>query len=265
MEEPETNLHPKGLKALMAMVRKASERNQFLIATHSNIVVRELGSEESTKVFQVFREDENYKKPSIVREVPSDPFAHTAVLRDLGYEFGDMQLHDGWLFLEEASAESIVEQILIPLFVPQILGKVRTFSAGGTSKLSECVAEFQRLITYVHLQPAYRGRLWVWADGDETGVNAIDAVRATFNHLDADHCGTFGNEQFEFYYPAPFRDKVKAVLAIPEKKQRRVEKLALLKEVLAWSKDAPVADVSAAWAHSAKEVIDLLRKISAAI
>ena len=50
LEEPETNLHPRGLKALMAMVREASEHNQFFIATHSNVVVRELGGVNGGKV-----------------------------------------------------------------------------------------------------------------------------------------------------------------------------------------------------------------------
>jgi hypothetical protein len=69
LEEPETNLHPKGLKALLGMIRKASERNQFIIATHSNIVVRELGSDDNTKVFNVYREDNDVQKPSHIEEV----------------------------------------------------------------------------------------------------------------------------------------------------------------------------------------------------
>jgi len=265
MEEPETNLHPKGLKALMGMVREASERNQFLIATHSNIVVRELGSEPTTKVFQVFREGDDYKKPSLVREVAQEPIAHTTIMRDLGYEFGDMQLHDGWLFLEEASAESIVEQVLIPLFAPQLRGKIRTFSAGGATNLSACISAFQRLITYVHLQPAYTGRLWVRADGDDTGKQVIASLKITFPYLDDEHCSAFGKEQFELYYPTPFLDRAKTVVAISDKQQRRDEKLALLNEVLIWSAGQTEVEVRTAWQASAAEVIAFLGGIAAAV
>jgi hypothetical protein len=38
LEEPETNLHPAGLKALLGMIRESADHNQFIIATHSNIV-----------------------------------------------------------------------------------------------------------------------------------------------------------------------------------------------------------------------------------
>jgi hypothetical protein len=265
MEEPETNLHPRGLKALMGMVRRASERNQFLIATHSNIVVRELGGEQTTKVYRVFREDEDFKKPSIVREVPQEPLAHVAIMRDLGYEFGDMQLHEGWLFLEESSAESVVEQILIPLFVPALRGRLRTFSAGGATKLKACVAEFQRLVIYVHLQPAYRGRLWIRADGDETGRQAVASISEVFDYLDDEHCAYFGRKQFELYFPARFQAKVAAALAIVDKEHRKTEKLAILKEVLEWSKGQSEDDVRAAWSDSAQEIIDVLRRIYTAI
>jgi energy-coupling factor transporter ATP-binding protein EcfA2 len=50
LEEPETSLHPRGLRALLNLVRKAAECNQFFIATHSNIVLRELGGGGEGKV-----------------------------------------------------------------------------------------------------------------------------------------------------------------------------------------------------------------------
>lgn len=153
LEEPETNLHPKGLKALLNMVRESSAHNQFIIATHSNVVVRELATDETTKVFQVSKAGTERDAPSTVREVPRTPVAHMELLRELGYEFADFDLHDGWLFLEESSAESVIRSVLIPLFAPKLRGRLRTFSAGGVTKVEPSVAEFKRLITFVHLEP----------------------------------------------------------------------------------------------------------------
>jgi energy-coupling factor transporter ATP-binding protein EcfA2 len=105
LEEPETNLHPKGLKALLNLVRESAANNQFIIATHSNVVVRELAAD-GTKIFRVYRDGDKPSSPSRVDQVEESPIAHRGLLRELGYEFGDFDLHDVWLFLEEASAET---------------------------------------------------------------------------------------------------------------------------------------------------------------
>jgi predicted ATPase len=120
LEEPEMNLHPSGLKALLDLVRKSVEDSQFFISTHSNVVLRELGGSDGTKIFQVFRNGKEGSLPSRVSEVEKTPRAHLDVLRDLGYEFLDYNLYEGWLFLEESSAETIINEVLIPLFVPEL-------------------------------------------------------------------------------------------------------------------------------------------------
>jgi predicted ATPase len=169
LEEPETNLHPKGLKALLAMVM-SSTTNQFVIATHSNIVVRELGSDNTTKIFHLYRDGLDHKAASHITAVGSDQSARMNLLRELGYEFVDLGLFEAWLFLEESSAEQVVGEILIPLFVPALKGRLRTYSAAGVTNVEPSVSEFQRLITYLHLEPAYRDRIWVRTDGDSAGT-----------------------------------------------------------------------------------------------
>ena len=62
LEEPETNLHPKGLKALLALIRESSAHNQFTIATQSNIVVRELASP-ATRIFRVYKDGDQPRVP----------------------------------------------------------------------------------------------------------------------------------------------------------------------------------------------------------
>lgn len=262
LEEPETNLHPRGLKALLGMVRESAAQNQFMIATHSNIVVRDLAVDPETKVFRVFRDGDRASSPSAVEEVERTPAAHRALLRDLGYEFADTDLHDGWLFLEEASAEAVINELLIPWFAPELARRLRTYSAAGVTNLEPSVAEFQRLVTFVHLQPVYEGRLWVRADGDGPGRAAIEKIRSTFNYLSDEEASTFGQPQFEMYYPLHFHEQVAEVLAIPEKRQRQARKRQLREEVFAWS-HANEPEAQAAWAESAAEPIKLLRQIVA--
>jgi predicted ATPase len=264
LEELETNLHPKGLKALLDLVRESSLHNQFFIATHSNVVVRELGGEPESKVFGVYRDDPSPQSPSRVEEVERTPVAHMQLLRELGYEFTDFSLFDGWLFLEESSAERVVRDILIPFFVPKLKGRLRTFAAGGVNDLEPSVAEFRRLIVFVHLLPVYEGRLWARADGDEAGVNAISKMKISFPNFDDETLATFEKLQFEEYYPAHFADEVKTALSIVDKVARRKAKTALLLRVLAWTNDNP-DEANCAWETSAAEIITLLKLISGKI
>jgi hypothetical protein len=52
---------------------------------------------------------------STVREVPATREARIGVLRRLGYELSDFDLWDGWLILEESSAEVIIRYLIPPV------------------------------------------------------------------------------------------------------------------------------------------------------
>lgn len=264
LEEPETNIHPKGLKAVLEMIRKSSEQNQFIIATHSNIVVRELGANDGTKIFNVFRDDNDVKKSSRIEEVERNPAARFAVLRSLGYDFADMELHEAWLFLEESSAERIIEEVLIPHFAPALKGRLRTFSAGGANNVAPSVSEFQRLIVFVHLQQVYKERIWVRADGDEPGIAAIKQLHQKFDYLTDETCACFKAGDFELYYPEVFKQRIADALAIGDKHSRRKAKLELLNDVLIWSASAE-PEKMAAWGKSAEEVCAFLKSIETSL
>ncbi|HXJ02580.1 MAG TPA: AAA family ATPase, partial [Micropepsaceae bacterium] len=264
LEEPETNLHPKGLKALLGMIRSSAANNQFIVATHSNIVVRELGSDDATKVFRVHRDEPDPLSPSRVEEISKTPAARMALLRELGYEFADLDLHEGWLFLEEASAETIIRDVLIPNFTPDLEGRLRTFSAAGVSNVEPSVAEFQRLTTFVHLQPAYEGRLWIRVDGGPEGERVVAKLREKFRHLDVNSCTTFSNRDFEQFYPNEFEGRVTQVLQISGKYEKRAAKAQLLNEVISWT-NSNGSHAKRAWEESAAEPIALLKLIEQTI
>jgi predicted ATP-dependent endonuclease of OLD family len=262
LEEPETNLHPAGLKALLAMVRDSWKHNQFFVATHSNIVLRELGFDPQSKVFCLTKGGDAPDSITKVSEVERTTTQHAEVLRELGYEFSDLALHDGWLFLEEASAESIINQVLIPMFVPALTGRLRTFSTGGVSNVEPSIGDFQRLVTFVHLQPAYEGRLWVRVDGDASGAAVIARLRERFGYLTDDKCAAFSETDFERYYPAEFQEVAGEAIADKNKTGKREKKAALLKKVLTWTRENPEA-AKALWMASAAEPIALLNTVAA--
>lgn len=259
LEEPETHLHPRAIKGLMKLVRASIPDNQFLIATHSNVVLRELATCDGVSVIRISK-DKDDPTLSHVSHIEDTPSAHMEVLRELGYDLGDFGLFDLWLFLEEASAETVINRVLVPNFVPHLSGRVRTFSCAGVTNVEPKVDDFQRLITFVHLQPVYQGRLWVRVDGDEPGVAVVESLRARFPHLDEVRCSTFERACFEYYYPEPFQEEAANVLAIVDRQARREAKRALLVKVLEWT-DNNMAEAIPAWQQSASEIIQFLGKL----
>lgn len=135
IEELENDLHPKALKALLDLIIESAKTNQFFISTHSNIVVRHLAAEEGSKLFNITIEENSNPPKASINEVEPTVKARLSVLKELGYAFSDFELWDGWLILEESSAERIIRDYLIPWFAPK-LSRVRTLAVGGTSQLS---------------------------------------------------------------------------------------------------------------------------------
>jgi hypothetical protein len=265
VEEPENDLHPTALRALLELVRLAADRgNQFLVSTHSNIVVRELGSAPNSKLFEVARTGTAPYDPSTVELVPEDTASRFRVLHELGYGFADLHLHDAWLILEESSAEQIIEHVLVPFFAPRLKGRLRTYSAAGVTNVEPAVTDFLRLTTFVHLEPVYRDRVWVRTDNDVKGRTAIERLRDKFPYLDEQRCRTFQKSNFEEYFPDRFADAVRQALAEGNKEQRRAAKAALLREALQWTSNNPM-DAKPLWENSASEVIELLLAVGEAL
>ena len=82
IEEPENHVHPAALEALVDLVRDASDRVQFLITTHSPLLLDILGKPEAVRVV---RRDEN--GTSVVRE--PGPEGVRAALRESGFGLGE--------------------------------------------------------------------------------------------------------------------------------------------------------------------------------
>ncbi|MFI5906222.1 ATP-dependent nuclease [Dactylosporangium sp. NPDC051541] len=177
VEEPENDLHPAALKVLLSAIRESSDRNQFVISTHSSVVLTMLGSLPNTRVLHTVS-DRALPPTSEYRKVGGTE-ERMHILRDLGYELADLGLGDGWLIFEESSAERIVRDFLIPMFAPA-LARLRTLAAMGISRVSPIMQDFREMLLFAHLDGPYRGRAWVLVDGDEVGRKTVEDLRRSF-------------------------------------------------------------------------------------
>ena len=259
IEEPENDLHPEALKALLELIEDSAETNQMLVSTHSNIVARHLGAARDSRLHYVWTEKGSLPPIAHVRPVEPTPQARLAVLRQLGYSFSDFDLWDGWLILEESSAERMIRDYLIPWFAPK-LTRIRTLAAGGSSQVEPTFDDFHRLVRFTHLEDAYRNAAWVRIDGDLAGTAIVRALQERYPSWSPDRFATFSEPQFERYYPAEFGERVEAALAETGKRARRDAKRKLLDGVRAWL-DQDDARARAALEASAQPVIDDLIRI----
>lgn len=259
IEEPENDLHPKALKALLDLIIESSKSNQFVISTHSNIVVMHLSAAKESTLYNVTSELGEMPPSAKISAVEPNAAARLEVLRDLGYSFSDFDLWDGWLILEESSAERIIRDYLIPWFAPK-LSRVRTLAVGGVSQVEPTFDDFRRLVLFTHLEEAYRDAAWVRVDGDRSGLAVIDRLKDRYSSWQPDRFGCFSKEQFEHYYPAEFTEEISLALAHTDIQTRREAKQKLLNVVRKWL-DENEQRARKALELSAAEVIAELRLI----
>ncbi|MFC9031219.1 ATP-dependent nuclease [Streptomyces arboris] len=257
IEEPENDLHPYALKALLDAILEASSSNQFIISTHSSIVLTRLGSLDSSVVLHTSTDGKI--PPATSYEVVSTPTRRVEVLQELGYELTDLHLNDGWLIFEESSAERLIRQYLIPWFAPRLRG-LRTVAAVGTSRVEPIFTDFVEMLLFAHLEPMYRHRAWVVVDGDDSGLQVVNKLRGKFRDWPADRFESWSEERFEEYYPEAFREGVIAAFAMQSKVAIREAKKELLEAVLDWIAENEER-ARAEFEKSAQEVISYLRSI----
>ena len=269
IEELENDIHPRALKSLLELIIKKAEYNQFVISTHSNIVAKYLGSIPGSKIHYVSLAPytaESRIPTALYREVGNTPQDRREVLDDLGYDLLDYDLAKAWLFFEESSAERVAREFLIPWFVPNLVGKVNTVAATGTSDIEPKFADFSRLFLFLHLESVYKNRAWVMVDGEPSGQKIITDLKQKYmpSGWQEDNFINFSKDDFEAYYPDRFSEKAQAALALKDKHAKRAAKKALLEEVLVWI-DSDAEQAKSEFAESAAEVIAVLRVIATSL
>jgi hypothetical protein len=257
IEEPENDLHPEALKGLLEAIIEASEMNQFIITTHSSVVLAKLGAVRGSVVLHAASSD-TLPATSIYKTVDT-PRGRLGVLQDLGYELADLGLGEGWLIFEESSAERIVREWFIPWYAPR-LARLRTLGASGVTRIEPVMLDFKEMFLFAHIEGTYRGRAWVVVDGDDVGKSVIARLREEFRSWPPSHFQHWDKPAFEYYYPSIFSNRVSSVMAITGKRERRAAKADLLYSVLQWIERDPELARSE-FEISASEVIDRLKEI----
>jgi AAA15 family ATPase/GTPase len=262
IEELENDIHPKALKKLLNLIILKSENNQFVISTHSNIILKYLGGLPESKI--IFTDlnftGESLKLPTTnLRIIKNDPNSRMQVLEKLGYDFNDFDLYDGYLLLEESSAESIIKDILIPYFTPNLYGRLKTIAAKGVNDLETRFSDFHRLFVFVHTKPIYLKRAWVIADGDEAGKRSISSLVKAFPSWNKNHFLNFTKNNIEDYYPQRFEQDVKQI-SLLKGEDKRQAKSKLIGEVIKWSIENREKSKNE-FKKSASEIISILKTI----
>ena len=240
IEEPENDIHPKALKALLNLIIEKSSTNQFFISTHSNIVMKYLGGIDNATIFNLKSELTDIKKEKLfiskLTEVPNDSESKMLVLEDLGYEFYDFGLWDLWLFLEESSAEILIRQWFIKWYTPKLLNRLKTFSANSSSQLIPKFVDFNKLFVFLHLEPIYKNKVWVIIDSGEEETKIINELKGMYlkSGWEESNFSQFSEHDFEMYYPSIFKDEVETIIRIQNKNTKRESKKLLLEKVKKW-------------------------------
>lgn len=265
MEEPENDIHPKALKVILQLIAKKAVNNQFIITTHSNIVVTNLGSLAGSNILNINLDFNSQKLPtSHVEAIENIPEKRMEILNELGYELPDVELWEAWMFLEEASAEKIIRNYLIPWFTPNLKYALKTYSSRTVNEVELKFEKFNMLFAFLNMQPAYKNRAWVYVDGGDEEKLIIDRLKDTYKSWDQLHFRQFKEHDFERYYPEKFRERVETILALKEKKDKRQKKKELLEELELWI-EKNLEEAKESFKKSASEVIDELIEIEKSI
>jgi predicted ATPase len=259
IEEPENDLHPKSLRALLEVLSGAVDAgHQFVVTTHSDIVLRSLGARDDTRIYRVEASSDSAGLPVSAYRPLDGHLDREEALLELGYE---QTAPYGWLLLEEASGETFVRDVVIPLFVPK-LAILRTVSAGGAGNLAKRLDGLNSMLLFAHLSADTR-RAWVIADGDDAGRAAVARLRGGYSSWPEDRFQTLSLPDIEGYYPSRFGDKVAEIQREGDSRRATRLKGDLARQVREWSVGS--GDARAELEESAAELIELLRRVEATL
>jgi predicted ATPase len=264
MEEPENDLHPSALKILLNLIQERSSLNQFIISTHSNIVVKHLGSHPDAHLFSIARELKDGIPTSSVIPLERSPKARIEVLQSLGYELVDFDMYSAYLILEESSAERIINDILIPYFCPKLIGRLRTVSSRGLGNVSARFEAFYSLFVFLNVTEPYKEKGWVIVDGCPEGLRVINQLKEAFPKWNPERFKNFSERDFERYYPPFFKDNVDGVLQMPHGEDKQRAKKKLMEMVVLRNAEHPET-AKLEFETSAKEVILALKDIESVL
>lgn len=153
LEEPNSFLHPRALRELLAILAEAASRHQFFVTTHSSDVLRIIPASSVTLL------EHDGTQTSVQQTVKRDLNVFRAGLLDLGIRLTDLHGCDRVLWVEGETEEAIFPKILSHFF-PESAQGIATLRLHATGDFearkyrAEKVAEiYRRLSTATFLAP----------------------------------------------------------------------------------------------------------------
>lgn len=255
IEEPENDLHPAALRALLDVLSEAVPSNQLIVSTHSDVVLRHLGAVDGAVVYRAAL-DEDQVIPTTTFTAIEEREERLLLLSELGY---DPELPSAWIIFEESTAERVCRQVLIPTFAAA-LGGARTVSARGAGRVATLFEDLHRLVLFALLSDRYAKKAWVLVDGDDAGIKAVDKLRSSYRDWPGGHFVSLSRGNFEEYYPPRFREESARVVQVRNWQERQERKGALAEAVCEWAERDP-DEARAELQVSAADVIARLKDI----
>lgn len=228
IEEPESDLHPEALKIFLDVILEASKKNQFFITTHSNVVLRHLGRDMENYIFELKSKLENELWLTSCERLKTEE-SRIEALENLGYDFFDDCSYLGWIFFEEASAESFFREILLPLLLPIQCSKIRTYSCKGVNNVEKKFAAFNEFFSFINLDHKYKNRAWAIIDNGENEKMVHTRLLETYYENGIWNKNNFiilDQHDFEEYLPSKYMKEVGMV------KNKKMSKGDLITQVI---------------------------------
>lgn len=275
IDEPERALHPESLRAILELIDFSikENNNQIIISTHSNIVLSHTLKDPQSNIYLLEAPllkdfDRNFQttlKPLKSTDTKFKMEESIEVLENLGYQINDLLFWDAWLFLEESSAQEVIEKVLIPRFYPGLENKLKIVSTKGFGNAKAAVTGFEYMFTYAHISKWWQGKAWIVLDGgneEEKTINKLKKEISKFSVWKKENFLNWPKHDFEEYFPNCYHQEVKDILE-SKNNEKMQKKSCLLKQFLEDNKKSTNEQpfTNEQLKESFKEVLNVLSQI----
>ena len=214
IDEIENSLHPQALKKILDFIidKSLNSNVQFIITTHSNIVLTHLGNHSYTKIFEFKNNSEKFTETTISEISTKEDRLN--ILQSLGYSLYDYYIYEYFLIVEGPSDQYYINNIIIPMYFPDLMKKLRVIVGGGCGNTkNKAKTYYDRICSFFYLDSEYTGKVFVLCDGDEIGVNTIEELKNYYEEyvdikLNHNFITLEKNKQIEHYFPNSLITKV---------------------------------------------------------
>lgn len=218
LEEIERSVQPDLMKKVLEFISKKVEENnlQILLTTHSNIVLRHFGADKNNYVFKTELKDNDSKfKESKIFKLETGE-ERRAALYELGYELSDLDVFDGFIIVEESTAQRFLKDVIFANYFPGLSQKLGIIASDGAGDVKNKFKALNDIFLFLHVQKTeenimpWSRQFLVLVDGDDTGKNVVEELKKSYS--------SEKNEQYreyesrfkcldkrciEYFYPEP--------------------------------------------------------------